>query len=154
MNEHILPRNNGWAVKREGSKRASKIFPKKDQAVAFAKKKSIRNESSVFVHKMDGTIQEVTKPLMSTNKKIPKSKVDTKRQVHVVPKDDGWAVKNEHRKQVAKTFESKYKAVRYAHNMADNNNAIMVIHRSNGEINHIDIPPHYQSMASDILHLR
>lgn len=152
MIEHVLPRKDGWAVKREGHTRASRVFPKKEQAVAYAKHLVSGHDGTVFVHRLNGTMQRAMAG--NGNATIPKSKVETKRRVHVVPADDGWAVRNEHRLQPAKRFESKYGAVRFAHGLAERNNAAMVVHRSSGEIDHIDIPPHYQSMASDLLHLR
>ena len=34
---HVVPDPKGWAVKQEGSKRASKRFPTKDEAIKYGK---------------------------------------------------------------------------------------------------------------------
>lgn len=54
---HIISRKDGWAVKKEGTSRASKIYQKKDRAVNDAQK--LKNSGhDVIIHKRDGTIQK------------------------------------------------------------------------------------------------
>ncbi|PIQ80571.1 MAG: hypothetical protein COV78_04810 [Candidatus Pacebacteria bacterium CG11_big_fil_rev_8_21_14_0_20_34_55] len=54
---HIISRNEGWAVKREGSSRAAGVYSTKDAATRASD--SFRNQShDVVVHKADGTISE------------------------------------------------------------------------------------------------
>ncbi|MEX0597343.1 MAG: DUF2188 domain-containing protein [Candidatus Paceibacterota bacterium] len=53
---HVVKRASGWAVKKEGSKRATKVYTTKEQAVKGAEK-SRKNGSDVVVHKKDGSIQ-------------------------------------------------------------------------------------------------
>ncbi len=54
---HVLAKKSGWALKREGTKRASKVFSNKAEAVDSAtrllKNKTVRN---VIIHKGDGSI--------------------------------------------------------------------------------------------------
>jgi hypothetical protein len=51
---HVISRNGGWAVKKEGNSRASKIYRTKDAAVNGARSSS--KGSDVVVHKKDGSI--------------------------------------------------------------------------------------------------
>lgn len=52
---HIIKRETGWAVKREGAQKASKVFGTRDDAKNSAK--SYREKGhDVIVHKEDGTI--------------------------------------------------------------------------------------------------
>lgn len=51
---HVISRNGGWAVKREGASRASKIYGTQAAAVSGAKKSSKGHD--VIVHKKDGSI--------------------------------------------------------------------------------------------------
>jgi uncharacterized protein DUF2188 len=53
---HVISRDGGWAVKKEGSSRASKIYSTKDAAVRGAKKTS--KGQDVVVHKKDGSIEK------------------------------------------------------------------------------------------------
>ena len=54
---HIISRKDGWAVKKEGASRASKIYKKKDSAVNNAQKLK-KSGHDVIIHKKDGTIQK------------------------------------------------------------------------------------------------
>lgn len=53
---HVISRNGGWAVKTEGTARASKVYGTKAAAVNGAKKTSKGRD--VIVHKKDGSIEK------------------------------------------------------------------------------------------------
>jgi hypothetical protein len=53
---HVISRKGGWAVKKEGSSRATKIYSTKDAAVKGARKSSKGHD--VVVHKKDGSIEK------------------------------------------------------------------------------------------------
>ncbi len=53
---HIVKRDYGWAVKKEGKKRASKVYKTKEEAVKGAQKHK-KNGNDVVVHTKDGSIQ-------------------------------------------------------------------------------------------------
>jgi hypothetical protein len=53
---HVISRNGGWAVKKEGNAKASKIYSTKDAAVKGARKTSKGHD--VVVHKKDGSIEK------------------------------------------------------------------------------------------------
>ena len=52
---HVISRKDGWAVKKEGNTKASKLFGQKEAAVEGARKLSKGHD--VIVHKKDGSIQ-------------------------------------------------------------------------------------------------
>ena len=54
---HVVKRDSGWAVKKEGAQRATKVYTTKEQAVKGAEK-SRKSGSDVVVHKKDGSIQK------------------------------------------------------------------------------------------------
>lgn len=54
---HVVKRDSGWAVKKEGSYRATKIYDTKDQAVKGAQKEKLKG-SDLVIHKSDGSIQK------------------------------------------------------------------------------------------------
>lgn len=56
---HVVPSKDGWAVKKEGAKRASVVTPTKGSALKAAN--SLKAAVRVVVHKKDGTIQTNTK---------------------------------------------------------------------------------------------
>jgi hypothetical protein len=56
---HVVPSRDGWAVKKEGAKRATVVKSTKGSAVKAAN--NIRTAERVVVHKKDGTIQKNTK---------------------------------------------------------------------------------------------
>jgi len=55
---HIVPREKGWSMKREGSDRAMKNFTRKKDAMDYARQRAKAEQpSQVKIHKKDGTIQ-------------------------------------------------------------------------------------------------
>ncbi|MCX5954757.1 MAG: DUF2188 domain-containing protein [Cyanobacteria bacterium] len=55
---HVVPRNVGWAVKKEGASRASKNFTTQADAVKFAKELAQKEKAELYVHRRDGTIRD------------------------------------------------------------------------------------------------
>jgi len=53
---HVISRKDGWAVKKQGKSRASKIYKDKESAVKSARKLKGKG-MDVVVHKRDGSIQ-------------------------------------------------------------------------------------------------
>src|SRR5208337_802658 len=54
---HVISRSDGWAVKKEGNTRASRVVKTKDEAVSTARKVASK-ALDVVIHKKDGTIQK------------------------------------------------------------------------------------------------
>ncbi len=55
---HVVPsRNGGWNVTKGGAKKASKSFEIKREAVEYAREISKNQESELYIHKKDGTIE-------------------------------------------------------------------------------------------------
>lgn len=54
---HVIPAKNGWKVKKSGSTKASKTFKTKKEARAFGIKLSKKEETELYIHKRNGTIQ-------------------------------------------------------------------------------------------------
>jgi len=55
---HVVPHKDGWATKREGSDRASKIFDKKSDAVDSGRKSAKEDKTELVIHKKDGKIHD------------------------------------------------------------------------------------------------
>jgi hypothetical protein len=53
---HVISRKGGWAVKKEGNTKASKIYGTKDAAVKGASRSSKGHD--VVVHRKDGSIEK------------------------------------------------------------------------------------------------
>ena len=56
-NVHVTPRDNGWAVKREGNQRASEILPTQAAAVAVARPLAKAAHGELLVHGLNGRIR-------------------------------------------------------------------------------------------------
>ncbi|SFL92937.1 Uncharacterized protein YdaT [Gracilibacillus orientalis] len=56
--EHVIPHENGWAVKVQDAKQASYIFDNKQEAIDRAKEIAANKGTSTIIHKKDGSIQE------------------------------------------------------------------------------------------------
>lgn len=55
---HVVPHQSGWAVRREGSDRASAVTPTKDKAVERAREIAEREQGGIVIHGENGRIQE------------------------------------------------------------------------------------------------
>ena len=57
-NQHVLPHSDGWAVKKAGASRDTKVFAKQSEAISFAKDIAKNKKSELFIHSKDGRIRE------------------------------------------------------------------------------------------------
>ena len=55
---HILPRIQGWAVKKEGSSRASSLHRTQKQAIQAGRQMAMINKSELVIHGKDGKIRD------------------------------------------------------------------------------------------------
>ncbi len=54
---HVVPSSSGWAVKKSGSARASKVFATKDKAINYGIELSKSEKTELYIHKQNGMIQ-------------------------------------------------------------------------------------------------
>lgn len=57
-NQHVVPRQHGWAVKPEGSNRASSVHRTQQDAINQARDIARRQGSELLIHGKDGRIRE------------------------------------------------------------------------------------------------
>ncbi len=55
---HVVPRQDGWAVKKGGATRASKVFDTQGGAIQYARDKARKESGELYVHRRDGTIRQ------------------------------------------------------------------------------------------------
>ncbi|HHE32843.1 MAG TPA: DUF2188 domain-containing protein [Chlorobaculum parvum] len=54
---HVFPTlDDRWIVRKSGASRASKIFDKKAEAVAYAKTQALREHTDLYIHGKDGMV--------------------------------------------------------------------------------------------------
>ena len=53
-NEHVVPKNKGWAVRREGSEKISKLFISQSEAMDYAGRIAKKDDVNMVVHKHNG----------------------------------------------------------------------------------------------------
>ena len=56
-NQHVVPRDEGWAVLGEGNKRDTAHTRTQQEAIEIARQIAINQESEVVIHRPDGTIR-------------------------------------------------------------------------------------------------
>jgi hypothetical protein len=55
---HVVPApRGGWSVKKQGATKAARHFEKKEDAVTYGRKVSRTQETELYIHAKDGTIQ-------------------------------------------------------------------------------------------------
>ncbi len=57
-NQHVVPHSGKWAVKSDGSKRASKVVSTQQEAIDVARKIARNQGADVFIHGRDGKIRD------------------------------------------------------------------------------------------------
>ncbi len=56
--QHVVPYEDGWAVRREGNKRITSKHRKQSSALRKAKSIAKKKKSDVIIHRQDGTIRD------------------------------------------------------------------------------------------------
>jgi len=57
-NQHVVPHENGWAVRGEGNERYTYITEHQSQAVDLARSIAENQQSELFIHNRHGQIRE------------------------------------------------------------------------------------------------
>ena len=57
-NQHVVPHDDGWAVRGAGSQRATSVHPTQREAADAAREIARNQGSELFVHRRDGRIRE------------------------------------------------------------------------------------------------
>jgi hypothetical protein len=55
---HVVPHADGWATRREGSDRVSRVFQTKAEADEAGRKAAKADHVELIIHRKDGTIQD------------------------------------------------------------------------------------------------
>lgn len=56
--QHVVPYQDGWAVRREGNKRITSKHRKQSTAIRKAKSLAKKYEADVIIHRADGTMRD------------------------------------------------------------------------------------------------
>lgn len=57
-NQHVVPHENGWAVKGEGNSKATSVHRTQKEAIEQARGISKNQKSELFIHGRNGQIRE------------------------------------------------------------------------------------------------
>ena len=57
-NQHVVPHENGWAVRGAGNERATSIHATQAEATARAREIARNQESELFIHRPNGQIRD------------------------------------------------------------------------------------------------
>ena len=57
-NQHVVPHEDGWAVKGEGNDRYTAVYDRQSQAIDRAVDIAKNYHSDVIIHRQDGTIRD------------------------------------------------------------------------------------------------
>ena len=127
-NQHITPREEGWAVKAAGTERASKIFQTRVEAIDYARELAIKHNVCMVIHDEVGKFEEFECTPEFRNR-------------HVRQDTDGWAVIAEGGQEVEKIFHRKGEAMAYAYDLATKHAVCMLVHNKDGKFESKTCPP-------------
>jgi len=126
--EHVVPREEGWAVRAAGSERPSSIFQTRAEAIDYAKELAQKHNVCMVVHDDEGKFKEFDcKPEFKNR--------------HVVKDAQGWAVIAEGGSEVERIFETKGAAMAYAYELAAKHNVCTLVHSKDGKIESKECSP-------------
>ena len=57
-NQHVVPYEDGWAVRREGNKRITSKHLKQSTAIRKAESLAKKYKANLIIHRQDGTIRD------------------------------------------------------------------------------------------------
>lgn len=57
-NQHVVPTKDGWAVKRAGSPKATKVFGTQQEAIEKGREIAKNQQSELLIHGRDGRIRK------------------------------------------------------------------------------------------------
>ena len=57
-NQHVVPTKGGWAIKREGSPKATKVFDTQQEAIERGREIAKNQRSELLIHRRDGKIRK------------------------------------------------------------------------------------------------
>lgn len=57
-NQHVVPHQDGWAVKGEGNQRATSVHDTQQQAFDAARQIARNQQSELLIHRPDGRIRD------------------------------------------------------------------------------------------------
>ena len=57
-NQHVVPNNGQWQVKRQRAEKATKNFETQKQAIDYARSIAIKQRSELVIHGRDGRIRD------------------------------------------------------------------------------------------------
>ena len=54
---HVVPSDSGWTVRKLGSVASTKSFGTKEEAIAYGKKLSKKEQTRLYIHKRNGMVE-------------------------------------------------------------------------------------------------
>lgn len=57
-NQHVVPKDGGWAVKGEGNSKSTKDFNTQKEAIDYAREIAKNQKSEVVIHRKNGQIRD------------------------------------------------------------------------------------------------
>jgi len=85
-NVHVISNGDGWAVKREGTTRATRVYLAQSTALSKAKEIVKKSGSYVVVHRKDGKIKNMLSRNSSTGQFIPVKDTAEQKRTAIVGK--------------------------------------------------------------------
>ncbi len=73
-NQHVVPKDNKWAVKGEKNDKITKLFDTQKDAIDYARDIAKNQQSELVIHRKDGTIRD--KDSFGNDPMPPKDKIN------------------------------------------------------------------------------
>lgn len=156
---HVVPRSEGWAVRKEGSSRALSTHSTQREAIDAAREVARSKHGELIIHRRDGRIADRDSyncdplPPRSAREVLFHHSLDedARRAVqaavdmvvqksergasqHVVPHEKGWAVRSEGKTKSSSVHDTQSDAIAAAKKLLRKQDGELLIHGRHGQI--------------------
>ena len=128
-NQHVVPHDDKWAVKTEGSEKLSSVHNTQAEAVDRARERAHRLGTTLFIHDAHGRFKHVEN---IHAKEIPAKKANADQ--HVVPQEEKWAVKAAGSDKPTSVHNTQHEAIEKAREAAKKQSTVLFIHDRAGHV--------------------
>lgn len=128
-NQHVVPQEGRWAIKAEGSDKATSVHATQVEAIHKARELAHRLGGALIIHDTHGRIEHREN---ITAEQVPTKKANADQ--HVVPHEGKWAVMAAGSAKPTSVHDTQHEAVERARGAAKQQGTVLFVHAHDGHV--------------------
>ena len=159
INLHVVSRNEGWVVRKDGNSRALSVHTTQREAIDAARQLARSKQGELIIHGKDGrinnrrsynpdplppksagkvlfheTLNEKDKKAIQASVRNALKKSNRKSSHHVIPHRRGWVVRGEGKTPYSSVYDTQREAIEAAKKLSRKTDGELLIHNKHREI--------------------